>query len=109
MPIAYKDRSSATKGTHDRRRRGRVSAACELFVMFDLLRRGLEVTRPVNPCALHDLHARFKAGWKGIQVKAGVVNLRTNRVTKTSVGVCRTSPVLAIVHLPTNQIRYEAG
>lgn len=87
---------------------GRVGVACELVVRADLLARGFEVTVPCNPQAKHDLHVDLPSvGWKGVQVKAGVLSRSTNALRCRRGGV--DSPVLAVVFLPTRVVEYQPG
>ena len=85
---------------------GRIGAACELLVRADLLRRGFEVTVPVNPAAVHDLHVELPSvGWTGVSVKAarrGGKRLRNDRGRSGS-------PVLALVLITTGRIEYRDG
>lgn len=88
------------------RANGRIGAACELLVRADLLRRGFEVTTPVNPAALHDLHVELPSvGWQGVSVKAARLHgkkLRNDRGRSKS-------PILALVLLATGRIEYREG
>jgi len=85
---------------------GRIGAACERLVQADLLRRGFEVTVPINPAAKHDLHVDLPSvGWTGVSVKAarrGAGGLRNDRGRSNS-------PVLALVLLSTGRIEYRPG
>lgn len=88
------------------RARGRIGAACELLVRADLLKRGYEVTVPVNPSAKHDLHVDLPSvGWKGVSVKAA---RRYNGRLRNDRGRSN-SPVLALVLLSTGRIEYRPG
>lgn len=90
--------------------RGRSTAAGELLVQADLSRRGYEVTVPVSPTALHDLHVELPSvGWRGVQVKVGRLNLRTNVISMRSSKAKVRSPILALVHPPTGTIHYRRG
>lgn len=90
-----------------RRERGRIGAACEFLVAADLLSRGLEVTRPVNPQAKHDLHVDLPSvGWKGVQVKAARKDRKRLRLDRGIRNI--ESPILALVYLPTRTIEYRA-
>jgi hypothetical protein len=89
------------------RSRGRIGAACELLVRADLLKRGYEVTVPVNPSAKHDLHVDLPSvGWKGVSVKAA--RLYRKGVLRNDRGRSN-SPVLALVLLSTGRIEYRPG
>lgn len=99
-------RSSSTFKGRDR---GKSTAACELLVRSDMLKRGYEVTKPESPTAKHDLHADLAIGWTGVQVKAAELNVKTNKLTISGSNRKIASPILALVHLPTNRIEYRAG
>lgn len=88
------------------RESGRIGAACELLVRADLLYRGYEVTIPINPQALHDLHVELPSvGWTGVSVKAARKHGTKLRNDRGKIG----SPVLALVLLSEGRIEYRAG
>ncbi len=98
-------KSSTSYRGHDA---GKITAACELLVRADLSKRGFEVTVPVSPTAKHDLHVELPSvGWKGVQIKAAQLNVKTGRLRcgKKRFG----SPILALVYLPNNTIEYCSG
>jgi hypothetical protein len=84
-------------------------SASEHLVVFDLYRRGvLEITWPDIQQSKDDLHAKFKSGWRSIQVKAAPVNIKTGRVMlphKKDV----TSDIVAFVGFALGKIRYETN
>lgn len=83
-----------------------VGAICEALVLADLLRRGLEVTKPVIDVG-DDLHARFDRGWLSVQIKA---RDRSSKRWRASDGRRRgriKSELLALVDYVTHEIRYQ--
>jgi hypothetical protein len=78
-------------------------------VVFDLYRRGvLEITWPDIQQSKDDLHAKFKSGWRSVQVKAAPVNIKTGRVmVPHKKGV--TSDIVAFVGFAAGRIRYETN
>lgn len=80
--------------------------AAEFFVASDLLRRDLEVTKPLNINGPDDLHVRASGRWWNVQVKHGTLSPRSRRlnckVSKQKVS----SDILAVVHLPSKRIDY---
>ena len=87
--------------------------ACEHFVAFDLLARGLEVTKPLNTNGKHDIHAKCGDKWITIQVKKGRVNPKTKVVKANNAGRNSrysdrnvTSDVLAAVDARGRRVRY---
>lgn len=79
--------------------------AAEHLVASDLLSRQLRVTKPLNVNGAHDLHAYMAGEWRTIQVKSAR-RRPTGLLANTFVGV--TSDILALVWLPTKEIRYIA-
>lgn len=87
---------------------GKITAACEHFVLADLLRRGFEVTKPISPTAKHDLHAKIDGKWRGVQVKAGRFYESTRKI-HLSHSSRVSSPIIARVYLPLWKIEYGPG
>lgn len=100
--------------TVDERYRARARGrAAECLVEADLLRRGLEVTRPSVDNG-DDLHARFEIGWRSIQVKTKARGSWTPRNDKyrnhSGVKVLRRIPqssLCAVVEVSSGGIRYS--
>lgn len=90
----------AARKCYEDRARG---AAAECLVEADLLLRGLEVTRPSVDYG-DDLHARFNAGWRSVQVK--VKDKASWRPSSSHRSRKITSEVLALVDGETREIRY---
>lgn len=90
----------AARKCYEDRARG---AAAECLVEADLLLRGLEVTRPSVDYG-DDLHARFNAGWRSVQVK--VKDKTSWRPSSSHRRRTITSEILALVDGKTREIRY---
>lgn len=82
--------------------------AAEYFVAADILARGLAVTKPLNTNCADDLHFKSASGWITVQVKTARLNTRTGTLFGPSRDLV-SSDVVAIVFLPTQQIRYIAN
>jgi hypothetical protein len=84
-----------------------VGAAAEKLVAYDLYMKGaLELTWPDDSHGPDDIHARFKSGWYGIQVKTGSENLNTGTVLRDHRRSRITSDVVAIAGMHTARVRY---
>ena len=108
---AYEQKFLRFGSPFTRQDNGKATFIGEALVQVDLTRRGWEVTVPVSPTALHDLHVESPSrGWIGVQVKVGRLNLNTNtlNIHVAKGWKCR-SPLLAVVHPPTGRIDYRAG
>lgn len=88
---------------------GDVGEAGELLVAVDLLKRGLQVTKPVNRAGKDDLHAKCSHGWISIQSKVSAVNRKTGSILNSRRGSVITSDVIAWVDLAGMRIRYESN
>lgn len=85
-----------------------VGQASEHLVASDLLARGFRVTKPLNTNGHHDLHAHIGGEWRTFQVKAGRRNSVTGAIINTENRKSRPilSDIVAVVWLPTKEIRY---
>jgi hypothetical protein len=106
----YRSQNIVNSSSFGGSNRGKTTAACELLVRADLLRRGFEVTVPCSPTARHDLHVEIPTvGWVGVQVKAAALNKATGGLIYTrGLSVVR-SPILALVFLPESRIEYRGA
>lgn len=88
-----------------------VGSLAEHLVAIDLYRRGLcELTWPDVQQSKDDLHARFRSGWRSIQVKAKPVNKTGSVFTslpKTGPNNI-TSHIAAFVGVVTGEIVYRS-
>lgn len=80
--------------------------AGEHLVAADLLRRGLQGTKPLNTNGPHDLHFKFSSGWKTIQVKLGKVSKRTGTLYPNNWKRSIVSDIFAVVDLAGMRVRY---
>lgn len=82
--------------------------AGELLVAVDLLKRGLEVTKPLNRSTKDDIHFKTSKGWKTLQSRVTKVNQSTHWIQSAGKkGI--TSDVIAWVDLAGLRIRYESN
>ena len=82
--------------------------ACELYVLGDLLARGLKVTYPYNVNGRHDVHARIGRKWYTIQCESGQLR-KSGKLASRKVKRTVFSDILALVHIPTGQLHYIAN
>lgn len=82
--------------------------AGELLVAVDLLKRGLQVTKPVNRSVKDDLHVKCTRGWVTIQSKVARFNSKTGVIQRAGSVKQITSDIIAWVDLYSLRIRYEA-
>lgn len=82
--------------------------ACELWVRGDLLARGFKVTYTDNINGKHDVYARIGKKWYTIQVESAQLG-QTGALYSRKVKRTVFSDLLALVHVPTNKIRYVAN
>lgn len=80
--------------------------AAEHLVAADLLRRGLQVTKPLNTNGTDDLHTKLGAKWISVQVKTGARYKQTGILCpRHGVGDI-TSDIFAVVDTANFEIRY---
>lgn len=82
-------------------------SVAEHTVAIDLYRKGVsEITWPDIQQSGDDLHAKFKCGWRSVQIKSAPENIKTGTVLTPFRAHRPTSHVVAFVGGATGTVRY---